>query len=187
MAYKAKEIGFGEDYLWQVDLTQAVAGYQYTFSPYVNGIPAKQEYGSVAEQTTESYKPPFPVETINIVVTKDGVQSFQWEGMTEDVKTIADNTKLLPFETIQNQLADQIFYWYSQMGQPENDFTQFIYKVTDAELVYTYIPAYGEPEDAWLVPAWVFTVSETSNGLETPWTNRFVINALDGGVIGSAN
>ncbi len=187
MAYKAKEIGFGEDYLWQVDLTQAVAGYQYTFSTYVNGIPAKQAYGTVAEQTTESYKPPFPVETIHIVVTKDGVQSFQWEGMTEDVKIIADNTKLLPFETIQNQLTDQIFYWYSQMGQPENDSTQFVYKVTDAELVYTYIPAYEEPKDAWLVPAWVFSVSETNNGLETPWTNRFVINALDGGAIGSAN
>lgn len=187
MAYKAKEIGFGEDYLWQVDLAQAVAGYQYTFSSYINGIPAKQAYGAVAEQTTESYKPPFPVETINIVVTKDGVQSFQWEGMTEDVKTIADNTKLISFETIQNQLVDQIFYWYSQMGQPENDSTQFVYNVTDAELVYTYIPAYGEPKDAWLVPAWVFTVSETDNGLETPWTNRFVINALDGGVIGSAN
>lgn len=187
MGYKVREIGFGEDYYWQVDLEQAVSGYQYTFSSYINGIPAKRTYGTVSEQTTESYIPPFPVETITIDVTKDGVQSFKWEGMTEEVKTIAENTNLLPFEKVQNQLADQIFYWYAQMGQPANDTTQFEYKVTDAELLYTYVPAYGEPKDAWLVPAWAFTVGYTSNGEETPWKNWFVINALDGGVIGRAD
>lgn len=176
--------GYGEDHLWQADLTKAEVGYQYIFSPYIEGIPAKKEYGTVPEKTRESYKPPFPVESITITVTKDGIKGFQWEGMADEVKRIANNTHLQPFETIQNELVDQVFYLYSQMGQPENDTTLFDYNITGVDFEYTYIPAYGEPLNAWLVPAWVFTVTETSKGLERPGYDSFVLNALDGGVIG---
>lgn len=176
--------GFGEDFMWQGDLEQAEAGYQYIFSPFVGGIPAREQYGTIAENTTASYIPPFPVEMVIITVTKDGVKSFSWEGMTEEVKRIADNTQLLPFDIIQNQLLDQIFYLYSQMGQPANDPTLINYRVADAHLEYTYVPAYGEPQNAWLVPAWIFAVTEATDGLERPSYDKLVLNALDGGVIG---
>lgn len=186
-AYPVKDYpGFGEDYVWQGDLTKAEVGYQYIFSPYIEGIPAKQEYGIVPEKTMESYAPLFPVEKITITVTQDGIKGFHWTGISEERARITDNTKLLSFDAIQDQLLDQIFYWYTQLGQPENDPTQFEFKVTGAQLEYTYIPAFGEPKDAWLVPAWVFTVTQTSEGLEQPGYNSFVLNALDGGIIGNA-
>lgn len=82
---------------------------------------------------------PFPAETITITVTESGVKSFVWEGMSEEVKRITENTKLLPFDKIQERLAEQIFYWYSgcTAGQPVDDPTQFQYRVTDAKLGYT--------------------------------------------------
>lgn len=177
-------LGYWTDHLWQGDLSRAEAGYQYTFLNFVEGIPAEQVYGTVSQNTTESYTPPFPVEKITITVMKDGVKSFKWEGMTEEADRIADNTELMPFENIQDLLVEQIFYWYSQGGQPANDPTLFDYKVGSAQLVYTYVPAYGEPKNAWLVPAWVFSVAEYVNGAESSDDISFVLNALDGGVIG---
>lgn len=177
-------LGFWSDHLWQGNLEEAEAGYQYIFSANIEGTPVKQVYGTISEKTIESYTPPFPVEEITITVTKGGIRSFDWQGMTEEVEQIAENTELLSFETIQNQLLDQIFYWYSQQGQPVNDTTLFNYQIISTELEYTYIPAYKEPKNAWLVPVWVFTVKESAGEVETVQNLSFVLNALDGGVVG---
>ena len=137
---------------------------------------------SVSETTDDMYSPPFPVETITITVTESGVKGFVWEGMMEEAKTVTENTELLSFEKIQKKLADQVFYRYSSYEQPDSDTTLSRYTVTDAVLGYAYIPAYENPENAWLVPVWYFTVSEGRDGVD--WQNiYYLVNALDGRVI----
>lgn len=60
-------------------MTQAKTRYEYTFSRTVNGLPVDQMDGSfILNETDGTYAPPFPVETISIAVTEDGVQFFQW-------------------------------------------------------------------------------------------------------------
>ena len=136
-----------------------------------------------AEETVDSYAPPFQIETITILITEEGVKYFKWDGIAEEVRTVTENTKLLPFEKIQAKLTDQIFYWYSGKGQSANDTTLLEYDVINAKLQYTYTTAYQEPEHAWLVPAWIFTVQESLGG--NPLQNlSYVINAYDGSVIG---
>lgn len=140
----------------------------------------------MTEKTANTYSPPFPVETITIAVTKDEILGFHWRGMAKKAKVIADNTKLLPFKTIQGQFVDQVSYWGSRSGQPADDPTVSRYTVTGVQLMYTYIPAYKKPEDSWLVPAWFFKVRENSGGNDIQ-DLYFVINALDGGVIGNSD
>lgn len=106
-----------------------------------------------------------------------------WE--SEEVCTVTENTKLLPFEKIQAKLTDQIFYWYSGKGQSANDTTALEYDVVNAKLQYTYTTAYQEPKHAWLVPAWIFTVRESIGGNSLQELS-YVINAYDGSVIGEA-
>ena len=86
------------------------------FSKSVEGITSVPD-GVVAEETVDSYVPPFQVETISILITEEGIKYFKWDGISEEVCTVTENTKLLPFEKIQAKLTDQIFYWYSGKGQ----------------------------------------------------------------------
>lgn len=177
-------IGETDDLWWMTDPAVTECGYRYIFSREIGGLNVMVGNTAVIETTEEMYSPPFPAETITITVTESGVKSFVWEGMSEEVKMITENTKLLPFEKIQEHLAEQIFYWYSgcTAGQPEDDQTQFQYRVTDAKMGYTYITAYKNPEHAWLVPAWSFTAIEGKGGEDIQYLT-YLIEALEGRVI----
>lgn len=177
-------LGLGSDALWQGDLDRGLPGYLYCFSKSVEGITLVPD-GVVAEETVDSYVPPFQVETISILITEEGIKYFKWDGISEEVCTVTENTKLLPFEKIQAKLTDQIFYWYSGKGQSANDTTALEYDVVNAKLQYTYTTAYQEPKHAWLVPAWIFTVRESIGGNSLQELS-YVINAYDGSVIGEA-
>lgn len=177
-------IGQTNDLWWLADPAATEGGYRYIFSREIGGLNVMVGNTAVIETTEEMYSPPFPAETITITVTESGVKSFVWEGMSEEVKLIAENTELLSFEKIQERLAEQIFYWYSgcTAGQPEDDPTQFQYRVTDAKLGYTYINAYKNPEHAWLVPAWSFTAIEGKGGEDFQYLS-YLIEALEGRAI----
>ena len=135
-----------------------------------------------------------PVEQIYIVVTEDGIRSFKWKGMSQEEKIVTENVKLLAFDEIENRLIDQVKYLYPS-SQPAEDKTIFGYDVATVELGYTYIPAYKNPQNAWLVPAWFFTISESEDTtaelgtagkkIEGYQTDYIVLNATDCGRIGS--
>lgn len=175
--------GSSEDFLWQADLDRADVGYRYTFTRKTGGLFMID--GGIALRTAgEAYAPPFPVETVRVTVTEQGIQEFAWKGMSEESAAAAENTELLPFEQIQEQLFKQITYWYSGKAVPAESNVKFSYPVLSAQLGYTYIPAYEKPDCAWMVPAWSFVVMEQTNGKDIQkliWT----INALDGGVVGN--
>lgn len=175
-------VGEADDFWWRVDPKNAEFGYSYTFSRNIGGVNVMPGNSAVIERTEAMYSPPFPVETITITVTESGVKKFEWKGISEEERVIAENTSILPFEQIQEKLVDQIFFWYSGKGQPEYDKTQFQYQITEATLGYTYITAYENPEHAWLVPAWSFQMVEGSNGRAFQYLT-YLIEALEGRVI----
>lgn len=180
-----------EDCLWNADLSKAETGYEYVYTRAVNDISVDQMNGSFAiTENGESYSPPFSIERIVMVVTDSGVKSFLWEGMCEEVSTVAENTNLLSFEEIQKNIFDQMYYRYMAWGQPAEDKTDFTYEIKEAGLGYTYVTVYENPKNAWLVPCWFFTVrervdGEAKNGESFERTEmQFMINAVDGGIIG---
>lgn len=178
--------GQPDDFYWQADPERARAGYKYVFTRSYGGISAEQANGSAVEGTTDTYTAPFPVETVSVTVTDEGVKAFSWSGMCEEEGMIAENVKLLPFDDIQKRLFEQIYYYYLGKGQPEEDVTNFRFQVTSARLGYTYVTAFNKPEDAWLVPTWIFEVMEGS-GPEGDIRDfagfQVTINAMDGGAI----
>lgn len=181
-------VGSSEDQLYQADLTQAEAGYQYHFCRMVEGLSINSFRKSFnVAGVEESYTPPFPVESLTIVVTESGIKLFSWNGMCEEVKWVAENTKLLSFSEVQESLFNQIYYRYAAMGQPLESDMVFTYEVKEANLGYTYVTAFENPDHAWLVPAWFFKVMEHCDGGEglkfDRETMEFMINALDGGLI----
>lgn len=183
------ETGLSEDKVWQADMNQAVAGYQFLFTRMVAGLVVDQNNGVIVNPEAGGYAPPYSTEKIEITLTNDEMKSFFWQGMCETIKNVAENTKLLKFEEIQEALFDQIFYWHPS-GQPAEDKRVYTFHVTQAKLGYSYVAAYEQPEHAWLVPTWFFTVTQSiSNaGVDEQAQEQqdisFMINALDGGIIG---
>ena len=179
-AYRRFQIGLNDENFVQCDVNECEEGYLYSYSFMVEGIPAKQSLSFVSSQETPSYIPPFSLETINIIVTESGVKSFTWNSMTDEVEMIAKNTRLVDFNKIQKQIINQIYYRYTMRNQPANDQTKIRFDIVDMDLKYTYIPAFGNPKNTWLIPAWFFVVDA---GDFEPEALRYTLNALDGGVI----
>ena len=123
-----------------------------------------------------------------MVITAEGVQIFEWDNMASLSKVIAENTRLMPFDEIKEKFAQHLFY--AAAAQDENversaDVKE-TYVVDKVCLTAYYSEAYGNPKNAWVVPAWLFTYDyyRTVEGKE-----RFVakvstmIHAIDGGYI----
>ena len=184
-----------QEALWNADPNLGKTGYRLTYVPSVSGLKINQDKsGGYSDDSGFAYAPSMPVEQIYIVVTEDGIRSFKWKGMSQEEKIVTENVKLLAFDEIENRLIDQVKYLYPS-SQPAEDKTIFGYDVATVELGYTYIPAYKNPQNAWLVPAWFFTISESEDTtaelgtagkkIEGYQTDYIVLNATDGGRIGS--
>ena len=184
-----------QEALWNADPNLGKTGYRLTYVPSVSGLKINQDKtGGYSDDSGFAYAPSMPVEQIYIVVTEDGIRSFKWKGMSQEEKVVTENVKLLAFDEIENRLIDQVKYLYPS-SQPAESKTIFGYDVATVELGYTYIPAYKNPQNAWLVPAWFFTISESQDAtaelgtagrkIEGYQTDYIVLNATDGGRIGS--
>lgn len=102
------------------------------------------------------------------------------EGLTETfTEKGSDNKKLQELEVPGE--------WKEKYGE-NTDEVPFV--ISEVHFRYAYIPAREEPENAWLVPVWVFTANskyvESQNGqvfeTENP-EDEFLINALDGSYV----
>ena len=183
-----------EALLWNADPNLGKTGYRLTYVPSVSGLKINQDKSGYSDDSGFAYAPSMPVEQIYIVVTEDGIRSFKWKGMSQEEKVVTENVKLLAFDEIESRLIDQVKYLYPS-SQPAENKTIFGYDVATVELGYTYIPAYKNPQNAWLVPAWFFTISESTDTTaelgtagrkkEGYQTDYIVLNATDGGRIGS--
>lgn len=176
------------DDLWDFEWSKSKPGHLYKFATDINGLLADYKSGLDYDTPEDSYAPPFGVETVEIFVTEDGVQSFEWSNMAKEVKTVAKNTELLDFDKIKEKLYDHLFYIIASSTSQQNGegVATYNYDILNGRLGYTYAPAFGSPEHAWLVPTWFFSVRKTVETGGIKWkepTEYVMVNALDGGYI----
>jgi hypothetical protein len=160
-------------------------GYRFEYMRESGGIPGYQFLGGSWNkyERPPQYSFPFSIEQLSILVTEDGVQSFHWYECTKVLEMVNENVELLPFEDIQQRLIDQIRYKNSFGYRKDLK----IYVIT-AELRVGYIGVKDNPNQAMLVPAWVF---ETETGFYSEYLKKeeryrdcsYMLNAIDGGVI----
>lgn len=135
------------------------------------------------------YAPSFLPEQINIVITKEGIQKFEWTYISKNKGVIAENTKLLTFNEIKEIIKDHILYFAISLdfeSAKELGYSNY-FEVKDVQLRATNINAFEDPGCTWLVPVWVFEVlfQQKDPDGETYFqsTTYFLINAIDGGYI----
>lgn len=167
------------------------AGYSIYLAPKAGGLvgypfPWIYLYNELPETM---YAPTFLTERLNIIVTKEGVQKFEWVDMSQKKDTIAENTRLLPFDKIKDRLADHLFY-VEMYNLGETEGYSISYEVKDVQLRMANINAYEDPLAAWFVPVWVFELEhslsyQTADQLleQKPKPQTVVLNAIDGGYV----
>ena len=162
-------------------------GYELVYARESGGIPLYQLEGASwhGDEQQPQYSPPFVAETLTANVSKNGLHFF-WHGCANVVETVNKNVELLPFETIQQRLKDQIFYKNS--FKKEGLYRAFTVTVTSAELRMSYIGVKDNPDQALMIPVWLFesrigyyqTTTETQFNYKD---NTYMLSAIDGGVI----
>lgn len=166
-------------------------GYSFYLSPEESGLtaftlPRTLQGGELPESV---YAPSFLPEQLKIIVTKDGIQKFEWLYPSEKKETIAENTRLMTFEEIKEKFEDHLLYYTISMdveSAKESGYTSH-FEVKDVQLRTANINAFEDPSSAWLVPVWVFEVlyqSRMPDGkLFVQSTTYFLMNAIDGGYV----
>ena len=157
-----------------------LAGYETTYS----GV-----YGDSSKIPETVYAPKFGTESIEMIITKNGIKKFRWNNISVKKEKIADNTRLLSFEKIKEKLAQHILYMQiSDDGErAKKEGMKYIYEIRDVKLRLGNISAYEDPKSVWLVPVWVFEMDrsweckEQVNKESLPF--EVTLNAIDGGYI----
>lgn len=164
-------------------------GYSIYYAPKAGDLvgyeqPFQRPYEEVPETI---YAPSFSTEGIHMIITKEGLQLFEWTNLAKKKEAIAENTKLLSFDEIKEKLADHLFYTIiSSFSEGKEQGCSFHYKVVDVQLRAANIPAYEDQEAVWLAPAWVFKVKYDMvlSALGTKKNEETVVlNAIDGGYV----
>ena len=188
----SKGIQFLDDNYVQYELNymangfeKARGGYLLNYYRDVEGLISGEQTYFTSPVMLEAYpnSPMFANEHIQIFVTEDGVQQFVWDHMSVPVYTIAENTQLLSFEEVKERFRD-----YMQMSQ---DFISTAeYEITNVELSASYITALNAPQNAWMVPVWVFEMEGKEHDPDSGWLVAAPVHrafsAIDGGIVTGA-
>lgn len=165
----------------------AKIGQGFVFSRSMNGLPSRTEFDDKTEMGEKQYTPPFGVETLEIEVCNGEIRSFTWNNMSQSVKTVAENTKLMDFQTVSDTVVKKLTYYIATLGAAHDlTDTEYHFEIQGIELGYTYIPAYNKPEHTWLVPAWFIKIQDTivtQGNSVTRLPQYTTVNALDGSII----
>jgi hypothetical protein len=140
-------------------------------------------YDSLPEQV---YKPPFFSERITFVVTKEGLYAFSWENMAEEVRTVAANTKLLPFDAVKERFLEHMGYTAAWHNLEPGDDYYWRYDIYRVELRSFPTAAFDRPDHVWMIPVWVFFASNYSKYGDQDVhlvDEEVMISALDGGFV----
>jgi len=128
--------------------------------------------------------PSYPPEEISIFITDKGVQGFTWNHMSYVNDVVAENIRLLPFETAKQGFLDYLTYSSLAGGR-------WVFLPTSAKLGLANSTAFNSPGNTWLVPCWEFEYTRYAftdagkkdySGVQTA-----LVNALDGGFIPPSN
>ena len=164
-------------------------GYVFEYVRQSGGIAGfiRRSWSGNPSENPPEYRPPFEQESVTVVVTDDGIESFLWIGCAQVIETASENVELLPFEDVIERLEECIFI--ERAYEAGFDTTQTItINVDTAELRVGYIDVKDELNQALLVPVWMFqtTGALTANDGRTftgMMDEIYIFNAIDGGYI----
>lgn len=164
-----------------------IPGCYVEFVRECGGIPSLSQRGgsfSSKEDYSELYCAPFGLESVDMIISEEGVEYFSWRDMAQVVERVAENTTLMPLDEIKQRILNHVYFmngaWLDHAANEEKRV-----RIEEIRLVTTYINAKDDSERVLIVPAWHITAQEEYLFDHTgSWRQgnheEFMINALDG-------
>lgn len=206
-----KQLGITNMHLFSADFAKQTTGggdaeasntygYNLTFVRDVDGItcldrtmhaaPPSSTQSSIGSDTRQYSRMAAP-ESIEIGITKNGIDHFDWTGHYDLGTKITDNVDLVPFDQIKEAFKKDMLFTYSylddpgivkDMKEPEKYQTMYVYKI---KLGYAVTAVKNDPNNMMLTPVWNFySYWVDKNGIkEYDWQPCMSINATDGSVL----
>lgn len=145
----------------------------------------------------EAYSAGWSYETIELLITKDGIEKFRWDSPVSIDEKMSEDVNLLSFadaSSIFEKMMPTIYLGRLESANNNDSNRQYEYNVdvTSINLCLVRVRNTGSESSGLLVPAWVFygdwrrkLTTEEGEGeqiMQSPYT-LIAINALDGTVI----
>lgn len=175
------------------DIQVSNTGYMFYYTRQIGNTPITYTLSSGGGlEDMDSTIEPWTYETLQIVVSKNGLEELSYASPYEMGETQVENVKLLDFEEIKQIYTEMMQYKVS--SQMDNEYLKE-YKVTVDRITLGYTRIYSPTQDSrsgLLVPVWDFfgnsemTLNDqegTQDASSIPNNSQFTINAIDGTII----
>jgi hypothetical protein len=160
-------------------------GWAFTFTRDVAGLNVQDEKLSgsffISGDVPPVYTAPWDRERVLIVVAKDGIRGMSARGIARISGTEIESVQLLPFEAMQERIAEQLNQMYAQ-SHAGNPGKEGVIKVTSISLGVSLITDEGQADAGYYVPSWLVNYSlKMSEGDDI--LGQILISAAEGSYI----
>lgn len=157
--------------------------YWFSFSRNISGAQVTYTTEQCDTRDDALISRPFGYETLNVVISDDGVYAVSYTSPYEIKGVIGESAQILPFEQI-NAIAQALLPLKYASRERPGELCEI--EITHIKLGYTRVQLKHAPDKYALVPAWDYfgiISSNGSSGAEYLYQSLITINAIDGTVI----
>ena len=178
-------VSYAEPCCFLDNYVNKTTGWAVTFTRSAAGLSVQEEnlQGSsfISFNAAPAYFAPWSVERALISIAKDGVRGITVRGMSNISGTEIESVRLMPFDAMQERIADTLNRMYAAQMQAENPSVKGEITVTSALLGMSLIADNGQTEEGFYVPSWIVNYSLTTAGGDQ--SGQIIFNAADGNYI----
>ncbi len=149
------------------------------YVPFPYSFYREDSFGHLGQTDDEAaYVPRWEPDAFELYVSERGVQAVAWYNPNEVVATSNENVSLLPFEDIQTQIKDNLYYSYAWTQDGGHGVNTVTVKRVALSCAITRIP--NNQEEALLSPTWVVVLNNNRAESVHFADAILLINAIDG-------
>ena len=121
------------------------------------------------------------IESIHVVVGKDGVRAVLWDGLAETTRVLQKNAALCDFDRITERFTAQLGFQYTPHAENGEEPAPLTVLVSCIALVYGVVSEKDRRDVGAYLPLW--EISYAIEGEQTPGVWKMYLSALDGGTV----
>lgn len=159
-------------------------GWQFTFTRALFGLQAqyKSDAFFMNPASLPSYAAPWEREVVRMVIDKEGLCSFVWQGRAAPIQVLVESTQLAAFAYVQERIALQLNYMF---GTHENENAMGLdIEIKKIELGISMLSMKDKQDAGIYLPTWYVSYDRKWRDSET-WMDpgQIMFSAVDGSYV----
>lgn len=185
MGFGDLTVSYAEPCCFLDNYVNKTTGWAFTFTRDVAGLSVHEEKiqdsSFISNDVIPAYFAPWSAERVLISIAKDGVRGITVRGISNISGTEIESVQLVPFETMQERIAETLNQMYAAQLRTENSSVKGEIEVTSALLGVSLIADNGHTDEGYYVPSWIVNYSLTMTGGD--YSGQIIFDAAGGNYI----